>query len=227
MEEFYGDALQGGILHLINGSPVVNNSTSEQINITTGVPQGSVLGPVLFLIYVNDIGNVIVNSKEKLMLFADDSNAFVVNKTLKELKHNAEILMLKLSAWFATNKLTLNLEKTNFSIFHPPRKKIPVAFDNIQVLGVTIKRVSHVRYLGILLDDKLNWGQHINFLCHKLTKILSAFKLIKNLVPIRYRHQLYYAYHYSRYFRLEIYIQAIYFEFCVETSKTLSSRCIS
>ncbi len=61
-------------------------------------------GPVLFLIYVNDIGNIIVNSKEKLMLFADDSNAFVVNKTLKELKHNAEILMLKLNAWFNSNK---------------------------------------------------------------------------------------------------------------------------
>ncbi len=61
-----------------------------------------------------------------------------------------------------------NLEKANFSIFHPPRKKIPVAFDNIQVLRVTIKRVSHVRYLGILLNDKLNWGEHITFLCHKL-----------------------------------------------------------
>ncbi len=118
------------------------------------------------------------------MLFADDSNAFIVNKTLKELKQNAELLMLKLSAWFTSNKLTLNLEKNNFSIFHPPRKKIPVAFDtgNIQVLGVTIKRVTHVRYLGTLLDDKLNWGEHISFLCH-ITKILSAFKLIKILVP--------------------------------------------
>ncbi len=70
-------------------------------NITIGVPQGSVLSPLLFLIYVYDIGNISKTINDKIMLFADDTNAFTVNKDLNELKHDGEKLLSKLCDWFA------------------------------------------------------------------------------------------------------------------------------
>ena len=74
--------------------------------------------------YINDIGNLVNDSNEKLMLFADDSNAFIIHKNMKELQQLAEEPINKLCNWFCAKRLTLNLDKSNFSIFHPPRKKL-------------------------------------------------------------------------------------------------------
>ncbi len=177
---------------------VVNKTKSDPNDINTGVPQGSVLGPLLFLIYVNDISTVTKGSNDKIMLFADDSNAFVINKDLNILIRNSTTLFAKIKNWFSANKLTINIDKTNFSIFHSPRKKVPNEYNILKLGNINIQRVECVRYLGILLDDHLNWISHINFLCSKLTQILSAFKLIKNLIPYQYRQQLYYGFCYSR-----------------------------
>ncbi len=103
---------------------VVNDARSDSGDINTGVPQGSVLGPILFLIYVNDKGNVTKEINEIIMLFTHDSNAFMINKDLNKLKLNSGKLFAKLEEWFAANKLTINVDKTNFIIFHSPRKKI-------------------------------------------------------------------------------------------------------
>ncbi len=84
------------------------------------------------------------------------------------------------------------------SIFHSPRKKVPNEYNILKVGNINIQRVECVRYLGILLDHHLNWISHVNFLSSKLTQTLSAFKLIKNLIPYKYRQQLYYGFCYSR-----------------------------
>ncbi len=76
---------------------------------------------------------------------------------MPELKHLAQELICKLCKWFRANKLTLNLDKSNFSIFHPPRKEITDEFNTLNVDGVIIERLHHVKYLGTFLDDKLNW----------------------------------------------------------------------
>ncbi len=96
---------------------VMNNVISDFQTISTGVPQGSVPGPTLFLLYINDIRNLVNDSNKKLMLSAYDSNAFIIHKNMTELKQLAEEPIYKLCNWFCANRLTLILDKSNFSIF--------------------------------------------------------------------------------------------------------------
>ncbi len=98
-------------------------------------------------------GHLVSNRNEKLKLFADDSKAFVIHNNMPELKDLAQELICKLCEWFQANKLTLNWDKSNFSIVHPPRKKIPDEFNTFNVDGVIIDRLHHVKYLGTFLDD--------------------------------------------------------------------------
>ena len=93
----------------------IRDSCSEVGSITVGVPQGSVLGPVLFLLYINDICNAIPDTKIKL--FADDSNLFIYDKSITNLYYRANQSLSQLSKWFLANKLSLNVDKTCYSIF--------------------------------------------------------------------------------------------------------------
>ena len=175
----------------------IDNHKSNLKTINTGVPQGSVLGPLLFLLYVNDISNAIKNKFCNIMLFAD-TNVFVMGSNLNKIKNDTEDVLHQLCNWFKVNRLTLNLDKTNYSIFHPPRKKIPANCNSINIDNIVIHRVEEAKYLGMYLDDHLNWKMHVKSMCENLTKYASSFKLIKHLVPNHCKKQLYYAFVYSR-----------------------------
>ena len=185
----------------------VNGVKSELKAINYGVPQGSVLGPLLFLIYVNDIDSSTNNNK--LRLFADDSNVFVVDKKAESLKDKMIEVMTSMCKWFVANKLTINMSKTAYSIFTRPNTKIPTLLNSIKMGNTTIQRVNEAKYLGITLDDKLNWKTHIQQLANSLNKTNQAFKIIKNYVGDRQKKMLYYAYTYSKIqYGIEVYSQA-------------------
>lgn len=185
----------------------VNGVKSKLKYIEYGVPQGSVLGPLLFLIYINDIDS---STKEnKLRLFADDSNVFVVEKRAEVLKEKMKEVMANMCKWFTANKLTINMNKTAYSIFTRPNTKVPALLNNIKMSDTTIQRVKEARYLGITLDDKLNWKTHIQQLANSLNKTNQAFKILKNYVGDKEKKMLYYAYTYSKIqYGIEVYSQA-------------------
>ena len=121
---------------------IINGVPSDINSIETGVPQGSVLGPLFFLLYMNDIVRCL--NHEEATLFADDTSIFLHNKDLSILKKQAESCMIKLYDWFVSNKLSLNLQKSYFIIYHPKSKKISHHFDKIKFNNFEICRVKSV-----------------------------------------------------------------------------------
>ena len=145
-----------------------------------GVPQGSVLGPLLFLIYINDLHNAIKYSKTRH--FADDTNLLIANSSMKKIKKQLNIDLKILTAWLKANKISLNASKTEILIFRHPNK--PITYDPIIKLdGNRIYPSKYVKYLGILIDPHLTWKYHVKSLSPKLTRAAGMLRKIRHYVP--------------------------------------------
>ena len=165
---------------------VVGNRSSNKSFITCGVPQGSLLGPLLFLLYVNDI--YCSSKKLNLYLFADDTNILHSHKDLKTLEKEMNVELHNVYQWLVSNKLTLNLKKTNFVIFRPYQKRLPffptIYINNRQTNTLThLEYKDHVKYLGVLINYKLSWKNHIDSITLKLSKTIGLLSKIRHFVP--------------------------------------------
>ena len=133
-----------------------NGLTSDEGNVLCGVPQGSILGPTLFLVYINDLRNVIMDSKT--FLYADDT---VVSVTGNNLNHMTDLLegdLRRLDIWFRKNKLTLNAKKTNYMIFGLRSRLKEVVQHKLRFGDRNIDRCISFKYLGVILDPVLNFN---------------------------------------------------------------------
>ena len=130
----------------------INKTQSDPLEVLCGVPQGSVLGPLLFIMYINDICNA--STLLKMILFADDTNLFRSGRDLELLCKEISDELHKLNLWFSVNKLSLNVAKTNFILFSGRKiiKDVRISIDD-QI----IERVYHTKFLGVYIDDKLSW----------------------------------------------------------------------
>ena len=157
--------------------------------IKCGVPQGSVLGPLLFLLYINDI----VNSSKlfQFTLFADDTSLFYSQKNTTNMSQIVNIELEKISHWLGANKLSLNVKKSQLLVF-TLSKKIPDI--NLTINGEALKEVQVAKYLGILIDNKLNWGAQIQAVNLKLSKGIGLLAKIRHYVPKNTLRSLYFTF---------------------------------
>ncbi len=181
----------------------VNEQNSSITTVESGVPLGSVLGYLLFFLYINDLPMYI---NENLRLFADDANSFISHMDPIVLKQKAETTLININNWLTANKLLLN---RTYLIFNSPNKNIPNDLNNIKRWDTTMQRTTRSKYLGIILDDKLTWKAHIQQLTQDLVKISNSFKIIKKYAPKGDKNKLYYAIIYSNIkYGIEVYGQA-------------------
>ena len=182
----------------------VNGSKSSIKTITHGVPQGSVLGPILFLIFIDDLYRCVSESLTRL--FADDTSLNMARKDPHELYQLAVSNIKKFISWCNHNKLTINYDKTHFLLFHAKNKKIPIFFDQIEINGKVIKRKAHTKYLGIKIDDKFLWHDQVDYVHKSLLKYYSIFNRIKYLVNKNVIRQIFFAFVFSKIkYGLEVY----------------------
>ena len=168
----------------------VNNVRSSRKLIECGVPQGSNLGPFLFLLYVNDLPNCIDQTEPSM--FADDTNISTSAGSVEKLETQLNIDLDKIYRWLVANRLTLNVSKTEYMIIgsrHNLRKidKDPV----IKIGSETVKRVHTSKSLGVIIDDKLKWEDQIDSISKKVSRGIGAIKLIKPYVPKKCLSQVY------------------------------------
>ncbi|MEE4247207.1 MAG: reverse transcriptase family protein [Kangiellaceae bacterium] len=143
-----------------------SGSSSNQ-TISHGVPQGSILGPLLFLLYVNDMANV--SNLLFFILFADDTNVFISGRDLDSLIDVINAELTNLATWLKANKLSINYTKTQYIIFKTKNKRCQstkaIMLDEHEIL-----RVTSTRFLGVILNETLNWSEHINNIRNKISK---------------------------------------------------------
>ena len=165
---------------------------SKYHNIEYGTPQGSCLGPLLFLVFINDLHTSITYSSS--ILFADDTTILHGHRNLRYLKWCVEEDMRGLLDWFRANQLTMNLEKTELILFS--KDKSPRNIE-LELGNITLKSCTFVKFLGLWIDHTLSWKKHLSTLLIKLKQNTNLLKLGNKYLSKQTKRQIYFAHIYS------------------------------
>ena len=175
-----GKALEWFRSYLSNRQQYVflNGHASSMQDIKFGVPQGSLLGPLLFIIYINDF----CRSSDVLsfILFADDSNLFFSHNNPYTLVSTINAELDKVTQWIRANKLSLNLQKTKYMVFSNSLNTLPI---NIVFDNTPLENVSHTKFLGLIVDNKLSWKYHIDKICKTISRNIGIINKLKFHFP--------------------------------------------
>ena len=169
----------------------LNGESSSRLPITYGVPQGSILGPLLFLIYINDMHHAMKFST--IYHFADDTNLLYSCKYFKTLRKSLNTDLALLYEWLCANRLSLNASKTEFIVFRPLCHKANHERLILKLHHSKLFESSKIKYLRLILDNKLSWKWHIAELSKKLSSAVGMLYKIRNFCPLPVLRSLYFS----------------------------------
>ena len=170
-----------------------NSISSDPRTLSCGVPQGSILGPLLFLIYINDFPSAVTQST--VFLYADDANCFVNSKNILEAITKINLQISKIESWTHANKLTINTEKTHVVIFSTKRLN-PQLLPPVKMNNQVLELKSDTKFLGVILDKKLTFKQHILYIKSKIAKSVGILYKAKKKLPQELLKNLYFSFIY-------------------------------
>ena len=174
----------------------IENQRSTLKHLLCGVPQGSILGPLLYLIYVNDICKA---CDHKILSFADDTTIYMSNSDLDLLYEYANNGVHDLFNWFCANKLSLNANKTKYIVIRPHQMQSNFEDKFLWINNVPLERIgnncreSSTKFLGIHIDEFLTWKKHIAQVNSKISRAIFAIKQLKFTMPVEILKTLYFA----------------------------------
>lgn len=173
----------------------INGHSSTVRSITSGVPQGSVLGPFLFNLYINDI--IHVNKKAKFVIYADDTTILFSAETCDKLIDMANLTLFNIKGWGDSNSLKININKTKAVIFRPKNK--PVVMSKILCFDSSpIEIVSCFKTLGVFFSETMSWDSHINYILPKLARVVGIVNRYRSVLPTSVKLLLYKSLFYSQ-----------------------------
>lgn len=179
----------------------IGHYTSDKVTISFGVPQGSVLGPTLFLLYINSLCDM-DNIEGQIFSYADDTAIVFTGVTWAAVKKTAEKGLSKIAAWLSTNLLTLNITKTNYITFSKYITTQPSTDFHIKIhtcntnthtncLCNIITKVTSAKYLGVMIDQRLSWHSHLEMMISRTRKLIWTFKTLRHVASTILLNKIY------------------------------------
>ena len=189
-----GNALDWFESYLSDRSQFVtyNGTKSSKKSIKCGVPQGSILGPLLFLVYINDLSNVCKHTMA--ILFADDTNLFKKGKNIEIMQREVHEELQNIAVWLQVNKLSLHIKKTHFMLFC--NKNVSRPDIELCISGQAISETRKTKFLGVIIDNKLNWKDHIMYISGKIARGIGILTKARKLLNRETLVSIYYSFIY-------------------------------